>query len=243
MRALVTRPREDAAPVAAELRALGVEAVVEPMLDIEPTPAAAIDLEGVQAILLTSRNGVRALASATARRDVPVYAVGDSTAGLARDAGFAAVVSAAGDGESLAGLVAARLDPAAGPLCHGVGAHVAGDLAARLARRGFAVRRQVLYAARAATALSAELRGMLSAGELDLALFFSPRTARTFASLLRRAGIAASCRAADAICLSAAVAGALAGIVWRAVHVADRPDMAALLACVSRSISEREANS
>ena len=52
---------------------------------------ARFDLSGVQAILLTSANGARALAAAApdaAARRLPVLAVGCATARAARDAGF-----------------------------------------------------------------------------------------------------------------------------------------------------------
>ena len=65
LRALVTRPRGEAESLAAALAARGIEPIIEPLLVIhyrgEPTP----DLAGVQAILCTSANGVRALARLT----------------------------------------------------------------------------------------------------------------------------------------------------------------------------------
>ncbi len=141
MRALITRPKEDSTAIAERLEELGIEPLIEPLMTIEKVDGAEIDLDGVQAILLTSRNGVRALADATSRRDVAVYAVGDSTAELARENGFAAVESAGGDSESLAALVRARLKPGDGALLHAAGAAVAGDLAGALAHDGFDVRR------------------------------------------------------------------------------------------------------
>ncbi len=105
MRALITRPKEDSTAIAERLEELGIEPVIEPLMTVEPVADAKLDLDGVQAILLTSRNGARALAGATERRDVVVYAVGDSTAELARENGFKSVESAGGDSESLAELV------------------------------------------------------------------------------------------------------------------------------------------
>ena len=177
MRVLITRPREDARTLAEALAARGVEAIVEPMIEITPLSAGDLDLDGVQAILLTSANGARALAAATQRRDVGVLAVGEATAAAARAAGFAEVVVAGGDVEALAALVEERCDPAAGALIHVSGTVVAGDLGGRLAARGFTVRRAVLYEARAIPALSATAAAALSRGALDAIVLFSPRTA------------------------------------------------------------------
>ncbi len=82
MLALITRPVEDAEPLAALLAARGVVAVREPLLAIRPAAGAAPDLDGVQAVLFTSANGARAFAAAAARRDLPVLdAAGSVVAG------------------------------------------------------------------------------------------------------------------------------------------------------------------
>lgn len=229
MRLLLTRPRDDAEPLAGELRRAGHAVLIEPMLEIRPLPDAAPDLDGVQAVLLTSANGARALAAATARRDLPVRAVGDATARAARRAGFADVVSADGDVAALAGLARARLDPAAGRLLHVAGSAVAGDLAAALTDAGFAVDRAVLYEARKAAALSPACRSALRDGRLDAALFFSPRSAAAFVRLADTAGLADACRRLSALCLSRAVADAAGVVPWRMISVAVRPTQADLL--------------
>ncbi len=138
MNVLVTRPEADAAALAEELAARGHSAVIEPLFTIVAGPEAALDLSGVQAVALTSANGARALAGRTARRDLPVFAVGDATAAAARAAGFAEVESAGGDVALLAALIASRLDPGAGPVLHAAARRVAGDLKGRLEQAGFA---------------------------------------------------------------------------------------------------------
>src|SRR5882757_8597644 len=93
-RALVTRPRAEAAALAEALAARGIEAIVEPLLDIHYRDEPAPDLAGVQAVLCTSANGVRALARLSRGRKVPIFAVGEATAARAREEGFARVESA-----------------------------------------------------------------------------------------------------------------------------------------------------
>lgn len=232
MQALVTRPIEDAEPLVAALAARGIAALVEPMLRIRRLGGPPPDLAGVQAVLLTSANGARALAAASAHRDLPVFAVGDATAAAARAAGFVTVASADGDVEDLAALVAARLSPADGTLLHAAGSAVAGDLAGRLGEAGFTLRRAVLYAADPATALSGEAAEALRQGRLDLAFFFSPRTASAFVRLVAAAGTGAACGGVSAFCLSPAVAAALGALAWRRTLVAAAPTQAALLAAL-----------
>jgi uroporphyrinogen-III synthase len=232
--ALVTRPQEDAAGITSALTARGFAVAVEPMLEIVIRRGVALPLDGVQGILATSANGVRALAANLEGRDLPVWAVGDATAACARSLGFTQVESAGGDVDTLAALVAGRVDPAKGALLHAAGSAVAGDLAGRLGSQGFTIRREVLYQAQTAQVASPALLDLLAGERLDLALFFSPRTASTFATLTRRAERAERCRTITAYALSPAVAEALAALPWRAIHAAPRPEQDSLLAVIDQ---------
>ena len=235
--ALVTRPREDAEGITAALESRGFQVAIEPLLSIVIQYDPALSLDGVQAILATSANGVRALAANLGDRRLPLYAVGEATARTAREHGFAEVDSAGGDVASLAALVTRRCRPEGGALLHAAGTTLAGDLAGQLAGLGFTVRRAVLYEAGTAASLSAALRNRLADEGLDLALFFSPRTAATFVTLTLAANLGAACRRVIAYGLSAAVGGALGGLPWRAVRTADRPDQAALLEAIGQDFS------
>ncbi|CUW37769.1 Uroporphyrinogen-III synthase [Magnetospirillum sp. XM-1] len=237
MRALVTRPKEDSEGVARALAQRGLEVMVEPLLDIAPVEGAAIDTAGAQGILVTSANGIRALARLYPGRELPVWAVGDASARAAREMGFSQVESADGDVDTLAELVAARVEPAAGALLHAAGTVVAGDLSGRLSALGYEVRRQILYQAVTATRLSPALLDALGAGGLDLALFFSPRTARTFATLATQAGVQGSLAAIAAYGLSANVSAELAPLPWRVLRQASEPTQAALLAAIDDDLN------
>ncbi|MSO89140.1 MAG: uroporphyrinogen-III synthase [Rhodospirillaceae bacterium] len=239
MRVLITRPREDAQSLAAVLGERGIEALVEPLLEIRLLSNAVVALDGVQAVLLTSANGARAFGGLCDRRDVPIFAVGEATARAARALGFSSVHSAGGDVGDLARLAAARLDPRAGALLHVAGTEIAGDLSGILGGQGFSVRRAMLYEACPVSALSKPAIAAIADGSLDAALFFSPRTASAFVNLARGADVAEKCATIDAICLSASVSKALEGLTWRSRRVADRPDQASLLACLQRSLKER----
>jgi uroporphyrinogen-III synthase len=234
MRLLITRPEEDAQATAALLAARGHEATIEPLVSIQIVPGPNLDLEGVQALLVTSANGVRAFVARDPRRHLPVLAVGDASARAARAAGFARVESASGDVVALAELVGRRLKPGDGDLIHVAGSAVAGDLAGMLAAAGFRCRREVLYEQARADALSADTERLLRDGGLDGVLLFSPRTGATFAALLENRGLAGTASALAAFCLSPAVAGKITHLQWRAVRVAAEPTQDALLAEVDR---------
>jgi hypothetical protein len=124
-----SRPLEDARETEAYLKQRGHEAVVAPLLTVNFHTGPQIDLAGVQAILATSANGVRALSRRTQRRDLPLFAVGPQTALAARDAGFSIVKSAEGDSLALAKSVPNWASAANGPLLHASGADGEGKLA------------------------------------------------------------------------------------------------------------------
>lgn len=238
---LVTRPSEDAGPLAARLTERGCRVLVEPMLTVRWLDGPEPDLGDVRALLFTSANGVRGYVRRSPRRDLPVYAVGHATAAAAREAGFAAVESADGDVYALADLVRRRSAPSAGVLLHVAGSSVAGDLSERLAASGFTVRRETLYDTVPARSLSDDAARALRDGGLHASLFFSPRTARSFVRLVDEAGLAHHCRTVDALCLSPAVADAVRTldgsrvVAWRNVRVAPHPRQDDLLSLLAAS--------
>ncbi len=229
MRLLLTRPRDDAEALVEPLARLGIEALVEPLLGIRDRDAPSPDLAGVQAILATSANGVRALARRSDDRGLPIYAVGDATARAARAAGYRLVESARGTVEDLARLAGARLDAGAGVLLHVAGETVAGDLGGLIAGAGFKYCRHILYEAVPAERFSDAAARALAAGEVDGVIFFSPRTAAIFVSLVESQGLTEAGPGMVAYCLSPAVAERARLLTWRRVVTAARPDQDALI--------------
>jgi uroporphyrinogen-III synthase len=137
------------------------------------------------------------------------------------------------------------LRPADGALLHVAGSVVAGDLAGRLGEAGFAVHRAVLYEAKPAERLTAGVRERLAAKRFDAVLFFSPRTATTFAELARvedsgpRAdAVVDGCRRAVALCLGPSVAKAAGALPWREVRGAGRPDLTGMMELIESELAE-----
>ena len=239
-RLLLTRPRPDSLALADRLRQHGIDSLIEPMMTIRFDEDTRLDLSGVQAILLTSANGARALAAASpdeAARRLPILAVGPATAQAAREAGFGALTTAGGDVDALVALAIARLRPDAGRLVHVAGRVSTGDLAGRLAAAGFEAERVPLYDAVAERSLSLPARRALAAQTLAGAVFYSPRTARLFAKLARDSGLESTTRALSAFCLSQAVAEVAATLPWQRISVAAAPRQEALVACVARALA------
>lgn len=225
---LVTRPEEDARAIADRLAEIGVDALIAPLFQVENIPGPPLDVETVQGFLVTSANGARALAARTARRDIPVYAVGDSTARAASGLGFESVTSAGGDVDDLARLVSETCAPGDGVLMHAAGSIVAGDLAEMLEPKGYKVWREMLYEAKAVERFPDAAQAALAAGRIDGVMLFSPRTARVFDVLAESAGLMDALRDVRLFALSENVTRA-SSAPWLETLIAPIPDRESLL--------------
>jgi uroporphyrinogen-III synthase len=233
MRLLVTRPQEDAARTAQELRARGHDVLLAPLLHIE---ALSAELRGPwAAALITSANAARAVSVHHRGEDIfslPVFTVGDRSAEAARAAGFTDVISADGALPDLARLVAGRCAPRGAPLIYLAGEDRAGDLAGDLAAHGIDVRMVAVYRARPAEALPGDAARALAAGEIDAVLHYSRRSAATLLRLADAAAVSGAVLDLAHYCLSAEVAAPLRERGAGRVHVAASPHETALIALV-----------
>ena len=230
MRILVTRPQEDAKQLTAQLSRQGFDVIEAPLLDIVYQDGPAVDVSGVQAILLTSANGVRAFAQRCSDRSIVALCVGDATAKKAKAEHFQHVKSANGDVQTLTTLIKNQCDADGGALLHPAGTDVAGDLGQGLKAVGFDYRRAVLYTAVKATKLPDEAVKALKTNQLGAVLLYSPRTAAAFVKLVAKAELAGHLNTVTAYCLSPAVADELPQFSWAAIKIAAKPNQDALLA-------------
>jgi uroporphyrinogen-III synthase len=221
IRIAITRAEPEASATAARIAGLGAKPVLAPLLEIKRL-SFNTNLDGAQALLFTSANGVRAFAEAAAARALPTFCVGDATARAAKDAGFADARSADGDSHALAALAAAGLDPKSGLVLHISGRETAGDIAGALASQGFEAERRIAYAAEFVSVAPEALRN-----PSDFILFHSARGAQAFIAL--GAPHASSMVAA---CHSDSVAQAASGAAFKRIIVAPSPREDALLRAV-----------
>ena len=160
MRLLVTRPQAEAERTVAQLERRGHEALIAPVLTIEPVADATFDPSQFDAIIMTSGNAARALQDHPAlglALKHPLFAVGGQTAQAARDAGFSNVMSAEGDAADLLALLRGRW-VRGGRLLYLAGSDRSRDLAAELATSGITVETVVVYSAMGAARLPDERR-------------------------------------------------------------------------------------
>lgn len=209
---LITRPTEDAARLATELRALvsEVRCLCLPVFEIIDTefipPNTAYD-----AIIVTSRHAVRA---AAVFRGVPAYCVGDATAVAAQNMGCR-TISAQG---TAADLVALLSQTGVKTALHLHGEHTRGDVARRLTETGVITDAVVVYRQKERRWATGE-RAQVEQCEALIVPLYSPRTAELVSiNLTEYRG------ALTLVAISNATVEVWKGPKPDRVIVADRPD-------------------
>lgn len=230
MRVLLTRPSGDTKALGDELEAIGYEVISSPLLGFEPLKTK-IDFDNVGALIFTSRYSVRAAADGVpdSLKSLPVFAVGSRTAMAAKEAGFGNVITGPGRAALLPAVISGFPGGILGRILHLSGEEVSVDVAALCRKRGFEAARCPVYRMTASRAFTGEAGRALSAGEIGAVLFFSPRTADIFVSLIRKAKLEAKLGGATAIALSQKVASRLQPLDWGEMVVASHPDRAAMI--------------
>jgi uroporphyrinogen-III synthase len=240
MRLVVTRPEPEAGTMAETLRAAGHDVIIEPLLVIEPMSDVDLSLVGVDALVVTSAHALMAIAGhaqLAALRSLSLYAVGGASAKAARRLGFAEVIEGGGSAATLVSLLTSALPRGARAL-HLAGDVVAVDLATPLSQAGITLGTAIVYQASARGSFSEKLLAALRRRQVDGVILMSPRTARTFATLMVDARLDAEARDLVCFCLSPGCAAALTGLALRGIRIAARPDLSSLLALIDRETSQ-----
>lgn len=243
-RVLVTRPEPGCSRTADRVAALGLEPVKLPVTEAEFDQIAIRRALSGQwgALAVTSANAVLALQqvpeAVAAWRNLPVFAVGARTAGLASRAGFACAEAGGAAGEALAGKI---IDAASrgrvgvstdAPLLYCAGKARSDDFerALRLASVPFSVAE--CYAMRRLS-YPAEVLAELVSGPFEAALFFSRETAVSFFRLMAGAGLMDHFRVRCIVCLSEKVTTGLPVRLQCDAVTPHRPSEEAVLAILA----------
>jgi uroporphyrinogen-III synthase len=222
MRALVTRPADQAERTAKRLAALGHQPVVAPALEIVPTGAAPPD-QKFDLILATSAQAFAGWSATALLRGAPLACVGEKTAEAGKAAGFAPLLAAPRAEKLVERLVAAHQP---GSALYLAGRERKPDLEQGLRAAGWRLRIVETYDARPVAAWPPAVAAALARGEIDAVLHFSPRSARAALGLIGE-------RAAQGLlhlCLSEDVAAICrAGVPAGRILTAFQPDEDSLL--------------
>jgi uroporphyrinogen-III synthase len=209
--AIVLRPEPGATATLEQARALGLDAIAVPLFEIEPIEWTAPQPGDFDGLLLTSANVLRHGGTQLQElRGLKVYAVGEATAGAARQAGFDVATTGDAGVQQLLGSIDAgvKLLHLSGEDRHESDSHP--NITVVTVYRARPVERPDLSSARG-----------------RVALIHSPRAGRRFAELLEDRGSIAVAAISNA-------AAEAVGTGWEIVQSVERPCDEALLALTAR---------
>ena len=235
MRLLVTRPEQDSVVFKSELISLGHEVTIEPLLTISTVNTDDIDIDGAQALIATSRNGLRALAEGPhidEAKKLLLFAVGPGTAATARQLGFTSIVEGPSNARELVPIIAEHAEVNGGPLVHLQGDTVAANFVDELHRLGFFVTQPIVYTTSVADRFASTTVASMRNKRIDGVVLLSPRTAQVYAGLVVQHNLTAACRGIVHFCISPAAASSLAELEGIPIKVAERPNLQEMLALI-----------
>jgi uroporphyrinogen-III synthase len=210
---IILRPQPGADRTREKCEALGLETRLCPLFAARGLAWSCPDPAQFAAVLITSANAARLAGPGRVRyKHLPVFAVGETSAEAAKEAGFEWVVSGEGD--------VARLVAKISSLGHQSLLHLSGKHVTDVEFQNLKVERRIVYES-VELSPSAAMLHMLS--EPGVALVHSPRAgARLAAIVLDKAAI-------SIVAISARAATA-AGDGWQRLAIADQPRDEAMIA-------------
>lgn len=226
-RVLLMRSHSDALPLAQALRLKGVETVSHPLF--EPRFCSLPLLKNPQALLITSKNALRAIEAQENLKRIRLYVVGDQTAKLAQDLGFSEVISASGASQELQELILSKACPENGVLYHLSGKVIKSDIVKILQNEGFKAERHIVYRLKDIDHLPKSLIDDFLHNQISHVMLFSSRTTRLFGALLRKYRIEKVTNLMTAVCFSQNIAQEAEQLSWGKIWISPRPNLQSML--------------
>ena len=215
-----TRPLEDANADCRALMDAGLEALIAPMMRIEPRDFPAPN-EDAEAYILTSRHAAPLLAKHAALNK-PCFVIGEATEAAAKKAGFQNIRGGADDSTSLLALINASPYQ---KFCWASGAHISLDLTANSTKH---ITRLIVYQAVLESHLDAKICARIATGAPCFVLVHSGRAGAQFSHLITTHKLDAYRPLMQLIALSPRIAG-LSGQAWHKIHIVPAPHHALML--------------
>jgi uroporphyrinogen-III synthase len=235
-RVLVTRPEPGASMTARRLQELGFAPIKLPLQEIRRLPdnTQAIPDE-VAAVAVTSANAIRHAPLGTIERllDLPCFAIGATTAGTMRAAGFSNVVEGNGDSEALAEIIIAHRP--AGPMVYLCGRVRSPRFELRLNEATVAVVPVETYDAARVVRSSDQIVDAIGTAPVGHVLIYSAFAADAMVEVMTRPKLSYMFKTTEFLCISARAASVLNGVFHGNILVAGEPNETSLLSLLGSS--------
>tara|TARA_R110002126_G_scaffold3263_1_gene18364 strand:+ start:59986 stop:60684 length:699 start_codon:yes stop_codon:yes gene_type:complete len=213
---VVTRHQQGADDFIAALKGVNgaIEAIAQPVINIERLPCCIEPLDKDASIITTSKQADYALQRAGLRAHYGINSAKDIN-----------------DVEALIHDIKSR-HQVNRPLLYLRGLDISFDLSSELRAAGFTIDEKIVYRALPVLGLSEELVVGLKRGQIAYVTFFSVRSAQIFEQLINDAGLSAQLETIKALCLSEPVLNSLQDAPWKDRLISKDKTMASMTALV-----------
>lgn len=215
---LITRTLEDADSLAEDVKALGFEPLISPLISIQYQHDLLLQPQACDGYIFTSRFGVRGLSNPDITK--PCFVVGESTALAAKAQGFKDIHLSLDHVSGIEPLI--KQQGIKGKMLYASADHITRPI---MSFDNVVVERFIVYH----TELASDLIDEVYALNWSAALFFSKRTAAHFCDLFGGQNAANTILSKKILCLSATVASVFNENTYTDVHIADNPTRQSML--------------
>lgn len=223
MRVLIIRSLEDALSMITVLQSKGIVVSHHPLFKPHFLPIPP--LLNPAALIVTSKNAIRALKDADELKGLPLYSVGDKTAELAKQYGFLKVASASGASQDLIKLIVKIPLRSKGILWYLSGEKITRNITDSLNQEGFKAKRQIVYRIEDALDLPETLCHELKNHTLSHVLLCSSRTTAVFVDLLKKKKLEMRTCQITALCLSEEIKEKALDLQWKELWLSPKPNI------------------
>ena len=226
---LITRPEKDAEILGMELNRIGFDTVIYPILKLVDLNSKLPNISDFLYIIISSKNGVRVFANKYDERDICLYVIGEGSAEEAYKQGFNNVIIGGKDAADLCKKIKSELGTNSGKFLYISAVDQSYDITSELRDYGYNIEKLVLYEVIAKSNLDEGLLNNIEDGIIDCVLFFSPRSAAIFSSLIKKAGKGDIVKEVRAFCISRSIAKKANELKWKMVYVSAEPNKRSLI--------------
>ena len=110
----------------------------------------------------------------------------------------------------------------------------------QLERKGFSVRKGILYEIVAKKFLPKKIKDALIKKKIHFVLFFSPKTADILIKLVIKNNLQSCFSSIDAFVFSRPVKGVISDIRWKSINVAKKPNLESMLQAIDAKVKARK---
>lgn len=199
---LITRPQDQGQKTQKALQGIGIECILEPLMEIQPVDFSPPDMANLGAIVITSAQALKALDSLKIEKTLPLYCVGHETSQELAQKGFQTIFMSPLGAQDLCSVIQKNQASQQGKILYLSGADISIPLDTILKDKGYDIKRVICYESLLRQELSGDVVKKIQQKQISGVLLYSKRTAEHFMQLIHDLGCVDALQNMDAYTLS-----------------------------------------